>query len=96
MRKILIILPMIMLSCFLQGCRRHVYHTYYGDIDIDTMQACPWDKEGSVYKIHVIQKDTIYFKPFDKTYYKVFPTNDEHGNCVVQWNPYTGDCEANW
>lgn len=85
-----------MVLCIFQGCRKHVYHTYYGDIDIDTIEAHPWDEEGPVYKINVIERDTIYYKPFDKTYYKVFPSNDEHGNCVVQWDPYTGMCSVNW
>lgn len=103
MKKILIILPLMFAFCFLQGCRKHIYHTYYGDIDIDTMQINSYDFDDSpCYIVKTIDSLTveeaegyvghgaiiIYFNPYKKTYYKQFPTNDEHGNVIVDFNPY--------
>lgn len=44
----------------------------------------------------MIGDDTIYFKPYDKTYYIASPTQDEHPNFVVKWNPETGEMTSNW
>lgn len=44
----------------------------------------------------VIGDDTIYFKPYDKTYYIASPTQDEHHNVVVKWNPETREMTSNW
>lgn len=44
----------------------------------------------------VIGDDTIYFKPYDKTYYIASPTQDEQPNVVVKWNPETGEMTSNW
>lgn len=80
------------------GCNNgHVYKTIYGKVDIDTIDVkIPDFDKNYTYKIKVIGEDTIYFKPYDKTYYVVFPTNDEHGNCVVKWDPKTGEKTGNW
>lgn len=48
------------------------------------------------YRVKVIDDDTIYFKPYDKTYYIASPTQDEHHNVVVKWNPETGEMTSNW
>lgn len=40
--------------------------------------------------------DTIYFKPYDKTYNIASPTQDEHPNVVVKCNPETGEMTSNW
>ena len=47
-------------------------------------------------RVKVIGDDTIYFKPYDKTYYIASPTQDEHHNVVVKWNPETGEMTSNW
>lgn len=47
-------------------------------------------------RVKVIGDDTIYFKPYDKTYYIASPTQDEHPNVVVKWNPETGEMTSNW
>ena len=44
----------------------------------------------------MIGDDTIYFKPYDKTYYIASPTQDEHPNVVVKCNPETGKMTSNW
>ena len=33
-------------------------------------------------RVKVIGYDTIYFKPYDKTYYIASPTQDEHPNLL--------------
>ena len=47
-------------------------------------------------RVKVIGDDTIYFKPYDKTYYIASPTQDEHPHVVVKWNPETGEMTSNW
>ena len=44
----------------------------------------------------MIGDDTIYFKPYDKTYYIASPKQDEHPNVVVKWNPETEEMTSNW
>ena len=48
------------------------------------------------YRVKVIGDDTIYFKPYDKTYYIASPTQDEHPNVVVKWNLETREMTSNW
>lgn len=103
MRKLLIILPLMVLLCLLQGCRKHVYHTYYGDIDIDTMEVMSYDFDDSpCYVVKVIDSLTvektggyaghgsifIYYNPHKNIYNEQFPANDEHGNAVIEFNPH--------
>lgn len=94
MRKILFLFGLIPLM----GCgNSHVFKTIYGKVDIDTINVkWPDDDSNYCYKIKVIGDDTIYFKPYDKTYYIAFPTQDEHPNAVVKWDPKTGDKTGNW
>ena len=47
-------------------------------------------------RVKEIGDDTIYFKPYDKTYYIASPTQDEHPNVVVKWKPETGEMTSNW
>ena len=45
MRKLLLLLTILILA----GCgRQHVYHTYYGDIDTDTMEVAFYDIKDSL------------------------------------------------
>ena len=94
MKKILFLFGLILLA----GCSNcHVYHTIYGKVNIDTINVkWPDDDRNYCYRIKVTGDDTIYFKPYDKTYYIAFPTQDEHPNAVVQWNPATGGKTSNW
>lgn len=44
------------------GCRRtHVFHTYYGDIDVDTMEAKLWNHndKSPCYIVHTMAKDSV-------------------------------------
>ena len=68
-----------------------MFTVLYGKVDIDTI-ADKWPDNNNYYcyRVKVIDDDTIYFKPYDKTYYIASPTQDEHHNVVVKWNPETG------
>lgn len=70
---------------------------YMGKVDIDTIDVKWSDNNNNYcYRVNVIGDDTIYFKPYDKTYYIASPTQDEHPNVVVKWNPETGEMTSNW
>lgn len=45
MKKFILIIVVVL---SIVGCREHVYHTYYGDIDTDTMPAIH-DLDSSLY-----------------------------------------------
>lgn len=104
MKKILTVIAVVILMV---GCnkkpvqknlRKHIYYTYVGLVDLDSIKNTDTfiDTDSNLcYKLTVIGKDTVYFKPYDRTYYMVFPTHDEHGNCIVQWNPDTEESTNN-
>ncbi len=63
MRKGLFILLLLMLFV---GCKRqHVFHTYYGDIDIDTMEIALYDLKDSLpcYIVKISNLDSIEKAP---------------------------------
>lgn len=102
--KKLVILFMVMLVV---GCgnrkdasqsnkQQHVFHTYYGDIDIDTMEVAIRCEGYICYKIAIDNIDTIYYDPFKKSYFAVFPTNDEHGNVIAKFDPIDKSKTGNW
>lgn len=68
-----------------------MFTVLYGKVDIDTI-ADKWPDNNNYYcyRVKVISDDTIYLKPYDKTYYIASPTQDKHPNVVVKWNPETG------
>lgn len=68
-----------------------MFTVLYGKVDIDTI-ADKWPDNNNYYcyRIKVISDDTIYLKPYDKTYYIASPTQDKHPNVVVKWNLETG------
>lgn len=68
-----------------------MFTVLYGKVDIDTI-ADKWPDNNNYYcyRVKVIGDDTIYFKPYDKTYYIASPTQDKHPNVVVKWNLETG------
>ena len=74
-----------------------MFTVLYGKVDIDTI-ADKWPDNNNYYcyRVKVIGDDTIYFKPYDKTYYIASPTQDEHPNVVVKWNPETEEMTSNW
>lgn len=101
MKKILLLITVTIL---LIGCgRKHIYHTYYKDIDIDTMSIAIYDEDGSYcYQVHTIIKDSfkrgdgtlypncpenIYFNPQKEVYYLGFPDN-EGREVIIDYNPY--------
>lgn len=111
MKKLLYLITMAMLLCTLQGCRKHVYHTYYGDIDIDTMEVYAYDLDSTpcyavkIYDSLTVEKTKLYvghgpvvicFNPKKNVYYKQFPSHDEHGNVVVKLDPETGEYSNDW
>lgn len=91
-----------MLSCFLQGCRKHVYHTYYGDIDIDTMTIAFHQYGKDFYRVRYSEKDSFnwdgewkyisgpiidYYCPDSNVYVEMFKDND--GNMIGnEMDPY--------
>lgn len=82
--------------------RQHVFHTYYGDIDIDTMKVTLTDLDGSLcYAVNYIPSDSVeklggfvghgsivyYYNPQKNCYYMEYPTHDELGNAVIECDP---------
>ena len=61
MRKIILLAIALMLI----GCRQHIYHTYYGDIDTDTMGIAMFDiKDGlPCYLVHIKDIDSVEKAP---------------------------------
>lgn len=58
MKKLLFVIALITMVI---GCRRHIYHTYYGDIDIDTMTVIFYDLKDSLpcYQVGTSELDSI-------------------------------------
>lgn len=71
--------------------RQHIFHTYYGYIDTDSMEAAGLDIDG--YECYVVCYkgiDTIcYYVPAKNSYFVQIPINDEHGNITVDYDPQT-------
>ena len=102
MRKILVLLFTIFL---LLSCRKEgFYHTYYGDIDTDTLIGY-YDKGSTCYIVKVKRVDSaqskamgvdtlywvIYYKPIDNTY--LLQVVDNLGGCGArtEFDPLTDD-----
>ena len=93
----------LFLLLFLAGCgKKHVYHTYYGDIDTDTMTAS-FERDGNPwYLVRYAEKDSFlwddewmymdgpvmnYYCPALDIYEEEFP--DNHNNrIIVEIDPY--------
>lgn len=81
--------------------RKHVYSTYYGDFDIDTLKVSLWTEENyPCYRIKVIEKDSIIlgdvvkylpcpqeilYCPKKDCYYKLEPAL--HETAVYEFDP---------
>lgn len=104
MKKLIYIIPIMLLFITL-GCskRQHVFHTYYGDIDIDTMEVGMWDEDDNeCYEVYYSDKDSFkmlgewkyisgpirkYYCPKNDTYFDTWP--DNQGRIIVKdINPY--------
>lgn len=92
----------IMALMALIGCRkRHIYHTYYGDIDIDTMEVFT-DEDGTLYyAVHTTMLDSLqaaamgldsvwlvdYYIPSQNKYFMMANGSDGGGSPKVYYNP---------
>ncbi|MBQ7429405.1 MAG: hypothetical protein IJV29_07025 [Butyrivibrio sp.] len=96
MKKLII----VFLAMLAVGCGRtknsalqkqHVFHTYYGDIDIDTMEVAGQDVDNhDCYVVNRKGKDTIYYYIPDKnTYFVQIPSCNEYGNVTIDFDPQT-------
>ena len=100
MKKIIPIIAIVLLT--MTGCREHVYHTYYGDIDIDTMEVA-YTRDGfDWYLVRSAEKDSFnwngewkyiygpikdYYCPANNLYEETFP--DNQGNTIItEIDPY--------
>jgi uncharacterized protein YxeA len=100
MKKILFLIAMIVL---LIGCSgKHTYHTYYGDIDTDTMTVAMYDSDSTYcYQVSEVIKDSfgmeyveyVYFNPQKGIYYLGFPDNTGR-EVIVNYNPSDNSREA--
>ena len=63
MKKIIPIIAIVLLA--MASCRQHVYHTFYGEIDIDTMKVAFYDIKDSLpcYLVHVSDLDSVEKSP---------------------------------
>ena len=99
------ILALLLLFLLLVCCRNEgVYHTYYGDINIDTMTAY-YDKGFVCYIVNVKSVDSlqakalgadtlywvIYYKPSDNTYLIQVVDNYGGGGMKVEFDPLIED-----
>ena len=99
--KNLVYALMIILSLVSVSCRKHVYSTYYGEFDIDTLKRPMFTEEHyPCYTIKIIERDSIFFDsivkylpspaeilycPEKNCYYKLMPVPDEIG--VYDFDP---------
>lgn len=87
----------------LVGCRQHVYHTYYGDIDTDTMPAiCDYDNT-LYYTLKITELDSIetsvmgidsmveiiFYNPSNDSYFFQLVGNDGGSSNRQYFNPYS-------
>lgn len=77
----------------LASCRKHVYSTYYGEVDVDTLLRLMFTEEHyPCYQVKVIEKDSvvigdivkylpcpaaILYCPEKDCYYKLMPIMEE-------------------
>lgn len=103
MKKLSFLLSLVLL---LFGCeRKHVYHTYYGDIDVDTMLALP-EKDGSAYYTiksayldstitSEMQLETvlevIFYNPSQDKYFTKWYGSDGGSSSRIYFDPYKED-----
>lgn len=109
MKKILTVIAVVILMV---GCnkkpvqknlRKHIYYTYVGIVDMDTVQDVFADSIGDkYYRVEYLEKDSFYwqnkwfyeegpiityFCPKTKKYYRTFP--DNNGDMIgVDIDPY--------
>ena len=89
MKKLLFI---VFVMQILAGCnRQHVFHTYYGDIDIDTMDVVSYSNHNAVYKIKEVSDTIIYYCPGRDRYFLSLPTNNERRHLIVRYIP---ECDS--
>lgn len=102
MKKLFLLLCLIAFTLF--GCKgEHVFHTYYKDIDTDTMEVMMWDTDSTpCYKVHFIDSTVVektkgyvghgpiivFFNPSKNMYYRQFPANNAWGNAIMEFDPY--------
>lgn len=96
MRKLVIVfLVMLVVGCgnrkdaSQSNKQQHVFHTYYGDIDIDTMEVAGQDIDNyNCYIVNRKGKDTIcYYIPSKNTYFIQIPSCNEYGNVTIDYDP---------
>lgn len=63
MKKVIPIMAILLLT--MASCRQKVYHTFYGEIDIDTMEVAFYDIKDSLpcYLVHVSDLDSLEESP---------------------------------
>ena len=99
------VLFILLLVLFFWGCskpRQHIYSTWYGTIDTDTMQSIE-DVDGeSFYIVNVEEVDSSishamnlegayfvdFFKPADSSYFRQMFGNDGGESDRIYYNPY--------
>ena len=104
MKKILLILLVLLAGC----TRTHVYHTYYGDIDIDSLTAFE-DVDGKpYYAIKCVDMDSsiakamgvdtlyniIFFKPSTEEYFNMMVGNDGNSSARIYFDPLSGKTDS--
>ena len=59
------IIPIIVILLEITACRQHIYHTYYGEIDIDTMEVALYDLKDNLpcYLVYVSELDSAEKAP---------------------------------
>ena len=100
MRKMLLLFTVLLVT----GCsRQHVYHTYYGDIDTDTMQAFYSPEGFNYYIVHTTVFDSAqaaamgldslwlhdYYIPSQDKYFTVALGSDGGSSPKIYYNPET-------
>lgn len=94
MKKLLYLLLLLLV---LGSCKNHIYSTYYGEVDIDTLEVMLRTEEGyPCYKVKTIERDSfilddqvkylpcpqqILYCPEKNCYYKLEPA--AHGETAV-------------
>lgn len=100
------LVPIVVLLILLTvGCNKkhRVFHTYYGDFDLDTMTAIA-DRDGAHYylvKTEVLDSVTVkalgcekamiayFYKPSTNVYFNVLYDNDGRSGLRTYFDPYT-------
>lgn len=102
MKKLLYFVSVLILAL---GCNRgNIHHTYYGDIDVDTVRDIFRDYDSTVYYLVDIQTrpcaivyptDTVCWEDTTWHYYNpekdcyCYTFKDKYGNYVIlEYNPY--------